>query len=402
MNIYGCSLYVSMEELMEARGYDSRAFMDAYMVRNRALNPLYEDAVTMAANAVQPLLTDRIREQIGLLIFGTETANDLSRPASTHIIEACGLPNNIRNFEVKHACYSGTAALGCALDWIRSGSHRGKKALILASDYSRTHLHKPAEPILGGCAAAVLVSETPRIIEYEALKTGIWSGGFYDTFRPDARLELFNTELSLFSYLEALQESYREYATNVEYEIDLFTHFNYLVYHMPFPGMAFRAHRSLCNSILPGKPDEILKSFHDKVKPSLSFASQVGSVYGASNFIGLCGLLHHEQGRIRGGERIGFFSYGSGAIGQFYSGVVLPDAAVTVATMRTCEALRARQKATLEEYEAIETTRDQVVGAADYEPPLDFPAGLFENHYLGKRRLFLRRIEQNRRVYEWS
>lgn len=401
MNIYGCSLKLSLGDLAEARGRERTAFLDAYMIRERSLNPLFEDAVTMAANAAAPLLTDDMREQIGLIIFGTESANDLSRPASTHIIEAFGLPNSIKNFEIKHACYSGTAALGCALDWIRSGSHRGKKALVLASDFSRFPLDKPAEAIFGGCAAAVIVSDSPAIIEYEAETSGVWSGGAYDTFRPDGRLEIINEELSLFSYLEALHESYREYAAQAG-QPDFSRHFNHQVYHMPFPAMALRAHRSLCNSFMPGSRDEISTSFHNRVLPSLSFASRVGSTYGASNFIGLCGLLSQDKERIKAGDRVGFFSYGSGAIGQFYSGILLESAAEAVTAMKIEQAIEERISVTVSDYERLESMRDQAVGAPDYLPPLDLPAGLFEEKYAGKVKLYLKQICGHRRVYEWS
>src|SRR5512143_1049116 len=80
--------------------------------------------------------------QFGVQIFGREPDKmqaaaqmAVSIGASLVDINMGGLPSNIRNFEVKHACYSGTAALGCALDWVRSGAARGKKALILAADF---------------------------------------------------------------------------------------------------------------------------------------------------------------------------------------------------------------------------------------------------------------------------
>jgi hydroxymethylglutaryl-CoA synthase len=371
------------------------------MVGHRSLNPLYEDAVTMAANAARPLLDDDTRRQIGLLIFGTETANDLSRPASTHIIEAFGLPSNIRNFEVKHACYSGTAALCCALDWIRSGAHCGRKALILASDFSRTHLRGYAEPVMGGCAAAAVISETPSVIAYEPNRCGVWSGGVYDTFRPDGRLEIVDEQLSLFSYLEALHESYQEYAALAGEEIGE-RYFTYQVYHMPFPAMAYRAHRALMSRATPGESEAIQCSFRQRVQPSLCFASQVGSVYGASNLIALCGLLHQEKERVHGGERVGFFSYGSGAIGQYYSGLLLPGASAAIAAQGMAEALEQRMPVTVDQYERIETERRQQTGTADFEPDLGYPERLFESWYQGKQRLFLKKVENYRRIYEWS
>ncbi len=70
--------------------------------------------------------------------------------------------------------------------------------------------------------------------------------------------------------------------------------------------------------------------------------------------------------------------------------------------MKIADALEERRPVTVEEYELIETLRERNAGTADFEPSLDFPAGLFETHYRGKKRLFLRRVTEHRRVYEWS
>ncbi len=402
VNIYGCSLYLSQAELAVARGKDPEELQKKYLIRNRSLNPLYEDTVTMAANAAGPMLNSEDREQIGLVIFGTESGMDFSKPASTHIMDALGLPQSVRNFEVKYACYSGVASLECALDWIGSGAHRGKKALILASDLSRKHLNREMEMIAGGGAAAVLVSDTPKVITYERGKIGLWTAHLYDYHRPDARMERVDNELSLFSYLEALNGAYQQYVNDTGLPVDFCTYFRYFIYHMPFPGMALQAHRSLMDREKPLGREEVLVSFNDKVHPSLRYATEVGCTYSASNFIGLCGLIDSAGKRLCPGDRIGFFSYGSGAIGQFYSGIVLPEAAETVASMKINENMTARRRVSVEEYERIENLRDEAVGAAEYDPPLDIPCGWYDTGYRGKKRLVLLRVSNHQREYVWS
>jgi 3-hydroxy-3-methylglutaryl CoA synthase len=402
LNIYGCSLCLVLSELAAARGKDPNVLERDYLIRVRSLNPLYEDVVTMAANAAAPLLSTEDREQIGLLIFATESGMDFSKPVSTNVHEALGLPPNVRNFELKHACYGGVAALECALNWIGSGAHRGKKALILAADFSRKHLNQQTEFILGGAAAALLVSDTPRVIAYEPMKTGFWTSNVYDFFRPNAVDELIDNELSLFSYLEALDGAYQHYVANTGTTLDLADHFQYLVYHMPFPGMAFQAHRSLCNRERPRQRTELLASFNEKVRPSLRYAAQVGSTYSASNFVGLCGLIDDDRDRLRPGDRIGFFAYGSGAIGQFYSGLIMPEAVETIEAMTINEAFQERRRVTPDEYETLERLREEAAVAAEFSPPLDFPKGWYDEHYRGKRRLVLKRVSGFRREYQWS
>jgi 3-hydroxy-3-methylglutaryl CoA synthase len=402
INIYGSSLFMAQAELAEARGKDSKVYTQDYLIKYRSLNPLYEDIVTMAVNAAAPMLTPEDKEQIGLLIFATETSLDFSKPASIWVHQALGLPPNIKNYEIKFACFSGVAALDCALDWVEAGTHRGKKALILAADFSREHFHQTEEFIGGGGAAAILVSDTPKVIAYERLKSGVWTNNEYDFFRPTARLELINNELSLFSYLGALEGAYRHYLDNAGSVIDFDEYFNYLIYHMPFPGMAFQAHRTLLNLDKKRGREEILTSFAEKVRPSLRYAFQVGSTYSTSNFIGLCGLINEKSDQLQDGDRIGFFSYGSGAIGQFYSGLLLPEAVDTLAAQNLDREFSSRRRISFEEYEMIEKMREETVEVANFTPPLDLPSGWYDTYYRGQHRLILKQVSGYQRDYGWS
>src|SRR5688500_10479350 len=81
------------------------------MVQQRAVIPAYEDAVTLAVNAARRLLAGEDRGDIELLIVNTESAVDFSKPVSTWVHRYCELDPHCRNFEVKHACYGGVAAL---------------------------------------------------------------------------------------------------------------------------------------------------------------------------------------------------------------------------------------------------------------------------------------------------
>jgi 3-hydroxy-3-methylglutaryl CoA synthase len=148
--------------------------------------------------------------------------------------------------------------------------------------------------------------------------------------------------------------------------------------------------------------EEATADFDERVRPSLRYATRVGSNYSASNFIGLCGLIDGARERIRAGDRIGLFPYGSGAIGQFYSGLVLPEAMETVAAMRIDEAMEARRRLSVTEYELLEKMRDEAAEADEFAPPLDIPQGWYDAHYRGKRRLILKGISQFKRQYEWS
>ncbi|HVO37591.1 MAG TPA: hydroxymethylglutaryl-CoA synthase [Spirochaetia bacterium] len=401
INMYGCSLFLDQKKLAEARGMDPQKVVSDFLIDTRSLNPLYEDTVTMGANAAAPLLRDEDPSGIGLLVVGTESSMDFGKPISTNIHGALGLPTNVRNFETKHACYSGAAALDAALNWIASGLNRGRKALVISSDFSRMHLNSKEEFVLGGTAAALIVSDSPQVIEYDLQKKGTWTSDVYDTFRPSARHEVGNNEVSLYSYMDALEGAYRDYLS-VDGDISSFDDaFAQNCYHTPFPGMAFQAHRTLCNLARPRSKPEIRESFARKVVPSISYARRVGSTYGASNFLGICGIAMNAP-EVKAGDRISFFAYGSGAIGEFYSGRLCENARAVVGAMGLDAALDARREVSVEEYECIEKLREGAIETADFTPDISLPSGWFDAFYRGKKRLVLRGVKDFYRTYEWA
>jgi 3-hydroxy-3-methylglutaryl CoA synthase len=401
INAYGSSLYLDQQELAVARGRDPEKVVADFMIHRRSLNPPYEDTITMGANAAKPMLTEADKESIGLLIVGTEGSLDFGKPISTNIHGALGLPANVRNYETKHACYSGVAALDAAVNWVASGLANGKKALVIATDFSRMHFNMKEEFVLGGVATAALVSDEPRVVEFELSKKGSWTTDAYDTFRPSAKHEVGNNEVSLFTYMDALEGAYNDYLRAVGQPVDFDTYFDFNLYHTPFAGMAFQAHRTLCNLARPRKKAEVKESFGKKVMPGLRQAQEVGSTYGSSNFLGICSVVTGDAAPT-GGERIGFFAYGSGAIGEFYSGIVCPGARDAVAAMKIDEALAARRAVTVAEYEAIEKLRESYVEQPEVDADRGMPEGWYDAFYRDKGYLVLRQVQNFARSYEWS
>ena len=401
LNLYGGSAFLDQEKLALARGLDPEKVVKDFLIDTRTVIPAFEDTITMGANAALPLVESVDKESIGLLVVGTESSVDFGKPVSTNIMGALGLGPNLRNYETKHACYSGIAALDSAINWIASGLNRGRKALVISTDFSRTHLNTKEEFVLGGVAAAVLVSEEPRVVEYELEKRGTWSQDVYDTFRPSAKEEMGNNEVSLFTYMDAIEGAYLHYCLMSGGNVSFDDYFSYLAYHTPFPGMAFQAHRTLVNLNERKPKNEVTKSFDEKVLPGLKYARRVGSTYGASNFVGLAGILS-QVGTVKSGSRIGFFSYGSGAIGEFYSATVCDGAWETVSKMAIDEALDERTEVSVDEYERIERTKENYIENRNFEPSLSFPQGLYDRFYRGKRRLVLKEVKNFYRTYQWS
>ncbi|OHD53394.1 MAG: hypothetical protein A2014_10185 [Spirochaetes bacterium GWF1_49_6] len=399
INIYGCSLCMDQIDLAKARNRDPERVVADFLIDTRSLNPPYEDTVTMGANAALPMLSEDDKKDIGMLIVGTEGSVDFGKPISTNIHAALGLPPNVRNYETKHACYSGVAALDTAINWIASGLNHGKKALVIAADFSRKHFHKDHEFVLGGTAAAILVSENPKVLEYEIMKRGSWTTNVYDTFRPSAHAEVGNNEVSLYSYQDALEGAYADYIEKAGETVDFDKYFKQNIYHMPFPGMAFHGHRVLCKIADIRKKSEIEAHFNIKTLPSLRYARRVGSTYGASNFVGLCGIIKSCDD-LKAGERIGFFSYGSGCMGEYYSGLVLPEARKIVDSMKIDEAFDNRRKVSVAEYERIETLREGYIENPDFTPDFSVADNWYDKHYAGSGKLVLKQVKDFFRTYE--
>lgn len=340
--------------------------------RKMSVTPPWEDTVTLAANAAARALAQAQipRDQIGLLLVATETAVDHAKPVSIFLHDLLGLPANCRTFELKHACYSGTGGLMMANDWVRSGAARGRKALVVAADIARYDLHSSAEFTQGAGAAAMIVGESPRLLELDPL-SGIFARNVYDFWRPlDRREALVDGKFSVDCYLDALDGAVREYRAAHDDTGSLLDPFAAFLYHTPFPKMAYKAHRRLVESEWQragGDPAEIdavfERSYASLVDPSLTAARLVGNTYTASLYFGLACLADHEAKRLEKRD-IALFSYGSGCCAEFFRGTFAAGSATQAAHIGLVEMLDGREPITVEQYEAFNSA-----GARGGTPP---------------------------------
>lgn len=402
LNLYSSRFCTDAVELAVARGKERGYASEQVMVETRAVVPVYEDAVTLAVNAARRLLTPQDTKDIELLVVGTESSVDSGKPVSTWVQRFCELSPNCRNFEVKHACYGGTAALKTALFWVAAGLRPGKKALVVSADCTRSHFGDPNEFLGGGSAVAMLVSANPELLELEPAQAGYWSYEIADTFRPTSKLEVIDSQKSLYAYLDALDGAAAHYQQVVG-PVDFVTGFKKHIYHAPFPGMTLQAHRALLQRSGLRKA-EVLRSFDEKVREGLHFARRVGTAYGASNFISLLGLLQTAKD-LGAGDRVSLFSYGSGCQGEFYHGIVGPRARELVQSLGLDAHLDDRASLPLAMYEVNERLRERYTDLADYEPVRTGESAydaLYERHYAGRGLLVLKQVQGHVRRYELS
>ncbi len=379
--------YLTLEDLAVARGVAPAKFTVGLGAREMAVADPGEDTVALAATAAARLLrsSDIDRAKIGMLVCGTETGVDHSKPVASFVQGLLELPRAMRTFDTQHACYGGTAALMAACDWIASGAAAGRSALVICSDIARYGLETPGEPTQGAAAVAMLVSDRPALLRLDHGLSGVYSTHVHDFWRPVGRREaLVDGHYSIDCYLDAVSGAYRMWrdeATRREVVREdgspRSTQLARIAYHMPFCKMARKAHAQVrrveLEELRGGALDEAAlareeadgaASFEAQVAPSLMLPSRIGNTYTASLYLGLASMLEAHAAELAG-KRVGLFSYGSGCASEFFSGVVAESAAAVIARAGLDELLAARTRIDVAEYERLmKLSRDEPLALA--------------------------------------
>jgi hydroxymethylglutaryl-CoA synthase len=356
--------FIDLADLAVARGIDPDKYTAGLGQREMSVATPCEDAVTLAAGAGRRLLSnfDVDPESIALLIVGTETGIDHSKPIASYVHELLGLPSLCRSFEIKHSCYGGMAGLFTASQWTMSGCAAGRKALVIATDIARYGAGAPGEPTQGAGAVALLISDNPVLLEFDTNAEGYYSKQVMDIWHPIYSKEAFaDGHYSISCYLDALQYSYAAYRWVAGHDGDrhFADRFVACLYHTPFVKMAQKAHQRLLETdagapFAPDSPE--LKSAKDdfarRVAPSLEINARVGNIYTGSLFLSLVNFLE-DQGEETAGRTISLFSYGSGCQAEFIEVRVGERAGQAMKRQRFRTILDGRTRLDVRRYEGI-------------------------------------------------
>lgn len=415
LNVFGGTARVDVLDLMRHRRLDTRRADNLMMVEKTVALPC-EDPVSYAVNAAKPLvdaLDPDERARIEMVVVCSESGIDFGKSMSTYVHHYLGLGRNCRLFEIKQACYSGTAGLQMAINTVLSQSSPGGKALVIATDMARpmapsldaldpeflkTTEWAYAEPSSGAGAVALLVSDAPHVFRIDVGANGFYGYEVMDTCRPVPDGDVGDADLSLMTYLDCCENAYLEYAKRVE-DADFAQTFGYLVFHTPFGGMVRGAHRTMMRKIARADRDLIDRDFDQRVMPGLGYGQHVGNIMGASVLLSLASTIDH--GEFPAARRLGCFSYGSGCCSEFFSGVVEPEGKAQVAAQRIGERLQARHRLTPAEYDMrMVANHDLRFGVRDLSLDPASDPSVRATRDLGPR-LFLSEIVHYHRRYEW-
>ena len=306
------SQYVlNMSDLAQARGEDPEKFSQGLLLNALSIAPVTEDIISLAASAADQILSQEDKEKIDMVLLATESSIDQSKAGAVYIHSLLGIQPFARSLEFKEACYSATAALNYAKLHIEK--HPESRVLVLASDIAKYGIGTPGESTQGAGALALLVTKEPRILNFNDDNIA-QTRDIMDFWRPNYSTTPFvNGMYSTKQYLDSLKTTWAEYQKRFDRHLSDFAAF---CFHIPFPKLALKGlNKIMDKSLTAEKKAQLLKNFD----ASISYSSQVGNIYTGSLYLGFLSLLENSTD-LNAGDKIGFFSYGSGAVSEIFSG----------------------------------------------------------------------------------
>ncbi|PTI30946.1 hydroxymethylglutaryl-CoA synthase [Mammaliicoccus vitulinus] len=343
LDFYIPNFYVSMDDLAKARQVDPNKFKIGIGQTKMAVNPVSQDIISMGINAAQDILSEQDKKDIDMVIVATESGIDHSKAASIEIHSQLNIQPFARCIEIKEACYSATAAIQLAKDFL--SNHPGKKVLVISSDIARYGINSGGEPTQGAGAVALLLSHNPRILELNDDSVA-YTNNAYDFWRPTSeRYPVVDGKLSKDAYIESFNTVWNEYSKRTGYDVKDFESF---CFHVPFTKMGEKAFKTILNENVE---DSIKNRLMDAYQESVLWNRDVGNIYTGSLYLSLISLLQNHT--FQPEQKVCLFSYGSGAVGEIYSGSIVEGYEKVLDKEKHLNMLDSREQLSIEEYETF-------------------------------------------------
>ena len=341
---FATSQYVlHLEDLAHARGTDPEKLSKGLLLKELSITPVTEDIVTLGAAAAMEFLTEEDKAAIDMVIVATESGIDQSKAAGVFLHGLLGINPFARTFEMKEACYVATAALDYAKLHVRMNP--ASKVLVLASDIAKYGVATPGEPTQGAGAVAMLVTANPRILAFNDDNVA-QTRDVMDFWRPNYSTTPFVDGIfSTRQYLDSLKTTWAEYQKRTGLGL---ADFDAYLFHLPYPKLALKGLNKIMDKSLPEEKKAQLQEHFDE---SILYSQKVGNIYTGSLFLGLLSLLENNED-LKAGDRIALFSYGSGAVSEIFSAILVDGYKDQIRNNRI-EELDSRTRLSVPEYEAL-------------------------------------------------
>lgn len=313
IDFYVPKFYVDMAKLAEARNVEPNKYLIGIGQTEMSVSPVSQDIVSMGANAAKNIVTEEDKKQISMVIVATESAIDSAKASAVQIHNLLGIQPFARCFEMKEACYAATPAIQLAKDYL--ANRPNEKVLVIASDTARYGLNSGGEPTQGAGAVAMMITHNPRILAFNDDAVA-YTEDVYDFWRPTGHsYPLVDGALSKDAYIRSFQQSWTEYAKRTNKTL---ADFASLCFHVPFTKMGKKALDSILTDEIS---DETKERLTEGYEAATYYNRYVGNIYTGSLYLSLISLL--ETRTFEAGQSIGLFSYGSGSVGEFFSGTLV-------------------------------------------------------------------------------
>lgn len=314
-----------------------------------------------------------------MVILATESSVDQSKAAAIYVHHLMGIQPFARSFEVKEACYSATAALDYAK--LHVAAKPESRVLVIASDIAKYGIDSAGESTQGAGSIAMLITANPRILELHQDNVA-QTRDIMDFWRPNYSTTPFvNGVYSTKQYLDSLETTWQAYQDKTGAQL---TDFAAFCFHLPFPKLALKGLNKMMDESLPVEHKEhLLENF----QASITYSKQIGNIYTGSLYLGLLSLLENSK-TLQAGDRIGLFSYGSGAVSEIFSGQLVAGYEQMLMTNRQT-ILDQRHRLSVAEYEELFYE----------EAKLDEQGNASFNTYLTSK-FALTEIKDNQRLYQ--
>ncbi|HEM6539390.1 TPA: hydroxymethylglutaryl-CoA synthase [Streptococcus suis] len=362
---------LDLADLAQARNVDPNKFKIGLLQSEMAVAPITQDIISLGAKAAEAILTEEDKQTIDMVIVGTESSVDQSKAAAVTIHGLLGIQPFARSIEMKEACYGATAGLSLAKSHIAQFPE--SKVLVIASDIAKYGVASGGEPTQGAGAVAMLVTANPRILVLNNDNV-CQTRDIYDFWRPNYdKYPRVDGKFSTEQYTDCLTTTFNYYQQKTGKTLN---NFAAMCLHIPFSKQGLKGLQAITQD------EETLERLTERFQEAIVYNKVVGNIYTGSIFLSLLSLLENSRA-LETGDQILFYSYGSGAVCEIFSGQLVEGYRDHLQENRL-EQLNQRTKLSVKEYEQVffeEITLDETGSSLDLpEDQTPFALIKVDNH----------------------